>query len=185
MFLKNSLCCISPFVRAAFFCLFNGKGLLLRYFLHAGFVPPNTPQPLDGEPDYTWYVYLTSIMTRLVMHTFPLTLTLTESPTDSALALQHYLQRHRHAPALIPVLNTDLTFISPHARSTNDFVISRVEPLRDNTFVLYYQIHYFIFNLCQDMNIEDSYATSITFAVKDGELVFDVINNERDTVDEF
>ncbi|MGY6030263.1 hypothetical protein [Phytobacter sp. AG2a] len=119
------------------------------------------------------------------MHTFPLTLTLTESPTDSALALQHYLQRHRHAPALIPVLNTDLSFISPHARSTNDFVISRVEPLRDNTFVLYYQIHYFIFNLCQDMNIEDSYATSITFAVKDGELVFDVINNERDTVDEF
>ncbi|MGK9172631.1 hypothetical protein KXR87_05305 [Yokenella regensburgei] len=119
------------------------------------------------------------------MHIFPLNLTLADNHADSARELQHYLQHNRHSPALIPALNMDLGFISPHARSTNAFDINRVEHLRDTTYVLYYQIHYFIFNLCQDMNIEDSYATSITFTVNDGELVFDVINNDRDTVDEF
>lgn len=119
------------------------------------------------------------------MHTFPLTISIGEPGPQSARQLQQFLELHRQDPALIPVLNMDLTFISPHARSTNDFVISRVEHLHDNTWVLYYQINYFIFNLCQDMNIEDVYGTTITFDMQDGYLAFNVINNTRDTVDEF
>ena len=85
------------------------------------------------------------------MNTFPLPVAIHKHNADSAVQLQHYLEQNRQNPALIPILNMDLTFISPHARSTNDFVISRVEHLHDNTYVLYYQINYFIFNLCQEM----------------------------------
>ncbi len=119
------------------------------------------------------------------MNIFPLTIAIDAHDADSALTLKNYLQQHRQSPALIPVLNMDLTFISPHARSTNDFVISKVEHLRENTYVLYYQINYFIFNLCQDMNIEDVYDTTITFNIQNDSLAFNVINNDRDTVDEF
>jgi hypothetical protein len=119
------------------------------------------------------------------MNTFPLTIAINTHNAESAVQVKNYLQQHRQNPALIPLLNMDLIFISPHARSTNNFVISNVEHVRDNTYVLNYQINYFIFNLCQDMNIEDVYATSISFHVEDAYLAFDVIKNERDTVDEF
>ncbi|AUU90090.1 MULTISPECIES: hypothetical protein [Enterobacteriaceae] len=119
------------------------------------------------------------------MNTFPLPVAIHKHNADSAVQLQHYLEQNRQNPALIPILNMDLTFISPHARSTNDFVISRVEHLHDNTYVLYYQINYFIFNLCQDMNIEDVYETSISFNVVQDYLAFTVIHADRDTVDEF
>lgn len=119
------------------------------------------------------------------MHTFPLTISIGEPGPQSARQLQQFIEDHRQDPAFIPVLNMDLTFISPHARSTNDFVISKVEHLRDNTWVLYYQINYFIFNLCQDMNIEDVYDTTISFDVHPHYLAFNVINADRDTVDEF
>ena len=119
------------------------------------------------------------------MHTFPLTVSIGEPGPESARQLQHFLEQNRQNPAFIPILNMDLTFISPHARSTNDFVISRVEHLHDNTYVLYYQINYFIFNLCQDMNIEDVYETSISFNVVQDYLAFTVIHADRDTVDEF
>ena len=119
------------------------------------------------------------------MHTFPLTVSIGEPGPESARQLQHFLEQNRQNPTFIPILNMDLTFISPHARSTNDFVISRVEHLHDNTYVLYYQINYFIFNLCQDMNIEDVYETSISFNVVQDYLTFTVIHADRDTVDEF
>jgi hypothetical protein len=119
------------------------------------------------------------------MNTFPLDITLNKHPAESITQLRQFLQQHRQDPAFIPVLNMDLTFISPHARSLNDFAISKVEHLQGNTYVLYYKINYFIFNLCQDMNIEDVYDTSITFDIQDGCLAFNVINNDRDTVDEF
>lgn len=119
------------------------------------------------------------------MHTFPLTVSIGEPGPASARQLQHFLEQSRQDPALIPLLNMDLTFISPHARSTNDFIISKVEHLDGNTWVLYYQINYFIFNLCQDMNIEDVYDTSISFDVHPPYLAFNVINAERDTIDEF
>lgn len=119
------------------------------------------------------------------MNTLMVEITFGEPGKQTAAQVQSYLQQHRQDPALIPALNMDLTFISPHARSLNDFAISRVEHLRDNTYVLYYKINYFIFNLCQDMNIEDVYDTSITFDIQDSCLAFNVINNDRDTVDEF
>lgn len=119
------------------------------------------------------------------MNTFPLTIAINGRDPQSAVALLDYLAQHRQNPALIPVLNMDLTFISPHAKSLNDFVISKVEHLRENTYVLYYQINYFIFNLCQDMNLEDIYATSLSFTVDDDHLTFNVIESNRDTVDEF
>ena len=119
------------------------------------------------------------------MNTFPLPVAIHKHNADSAVQLQHYLEQNRQNPALIPILNMDLTFISPHARSTNDFIISKVEHLDGNTWVLYYQINYFIFNLCQDMNIEDVYDTSISFDVHPPYLAFNVINADRDTIDEF
>ncbi|MCL5497154.1 hypothetical protein M5Y49_00385 [Escherichia coli] len=119
------------------------------------------------------------------MNTFPLAIAINAHNADAAAQLHDYLEQNRQNPALIPVLNMDLTFISPHARSTNDFIISKVVHLHDNTYVLYYKINYFIFNLCQDMNIEDVYETTISFSVEHNYLAFTVINTHRDTVDEF
>lgn len=67
------------------------------------------------------------------MHTFPLTVSIGEPGPASARQLQHFLEQNRQDPALIPLLNMDLTFISPHARSTNDFIINKVEHLDGNT----------------------------------------------------
>jgi len=119
------------------------------------------------------------------MNRLPLSITLSGQNTETAIQLYDFLQENRQNPALIPILNMDLTFISPHAKSMNDFVIDKVEHLHNNTYSLYYKIHYFIFNLCQDMNIEDIYATSLSFTVDDGYLTFEVIESDRDTVDEF
>jgi len=119
------------------------------------------------------------------MNRLPLSITLSEPGSESAGKLYKFLQENRQHPALIPMLNMDLTFISPHAKTMNDFVIDKVEHLHNNTYSLYYKIHYFIFNLCQDMNIEDIYATSLSFTVDDGYLTFEVIESDRDTVDEF
>lgn len=119
------------------------------------------------------------------MHTFPLPISIGKPGPEWERQLHRYLEQHRQDPELIHIFNMNLAFISPHARSTNDFVISKVEHLHGNTCVLYYKINYFIFNLCQDMNIEDVYATTINFDVHSHYLAFNVINAERDTVDEF
>lgn len=119
------------------------------------------------------------------MNKLTIAITISQHGQETADQLYDFLQENRQHPALIPMLNMDLTFISPHAKTMNDFVIDKVVHLHDNTYSLYYKIHYFIFNLCQDMNIEDIYATSLSFTVDDGSLTFEVIESDRDTVDEF
>lgn len=39
--------------------------------------------------------------------------------------------------------------------------------------------------MCKDMDIDDSYSTTVTFEVNDGLLEFDVIDEKRSTLDEF
>lgn len=119
------------------------------------------------------------------MNRLAIAITISQHGQETADQLYDFLQENRQNPALIPVLNMDLTFISPHAKSMNNFVIDKVEHLHNNTYSLSYKINYFIFNLCQDMNIEDIYATSLSFTVDDGYLTFNVIESDRDTVDEF
>ncbi|HKN03546.1 MAG TPA: hypothetical protein VJY31_06315 [Buttiauxella sp.] len=119
------------------------------------------------------------------MKHYPLTTNLLEQGKGAAGQLYETLNAKRNEPLFKSILNMDLRFIDPNALPSDNFKLNEVEHVRDNTYSLHYSIDYFIFNLCKDMNLEDSFPTSINFDVYNDYLAFDVIDNDRDTVDEF
>lgn len=119
------------------------------------------------------------------MKQYPITTNVKEHGKVAARQLYEILNARRTESTLKSVLNIDLRFIDDKALPSDNFVLDEVEHVRDNTYSLHYSIDYFIFNLCKDMNLEDSFPTTINFEVYDDHLNFDVIDNNRDTVDEF
>ena len=81
------------------------------------------------------------------MNRLPLSITLSGQNTETAIQLYDFLQENRQNPALIPILNMDLTFISPHAKSMNDFVIDKVEYLHNKpiAFIIRFTISSLIY----------------------------------------
>ncbi|TDX13021.1 hypothetical protein EDF88_4302 [Buttiauxella sp. BIGb0552] len=116
---------------------------------------------------------------------YPITTNITEHNNESAKKLFEILSEKIRDRTLVRILNIDLSFIDYRATSSDYIVIQGVEYLYDNTYCIHYTIDYSINNGCKDMYIEDEHETSMNFDVYDVHLDFDLIENVRNTVDEF
>ncbi|EFN5703234.1 hypothetical protein M9720_001363 [Escherichia coli] len=119
------------------------------------------------------------------MTTYPFNLTLPTHGKEAEKILYDYLDKNHSDITLKKILDIDLDFIDSRAQSTDYFIIDDIEYLDENIYVLHYSISYFIYNMCKDMDIDDSYSTTVTFEVNDGLLEFNVIDKKRSTLDEF
>ncbi|MFU8908518.1 hypothetical protein ACNARK_17005 [Proteus sp. DFP240708] len=104
---------------------------------------------------------------------------------DTANLICNYLRENHRDASLRDILNIDLSFIDQRAESTDYFVIQDVDHVDGNSYILFYSISYYIYNLCKDMDIDNDYEASINFEAHDNFLEFDIINSERNTIDEF
>lgn len=119
------------------------------------------------------------------MSTYPIQLNFEAHSQDTANLIYSYLEKNHQDSILKSVLDIDLSFIDYRAQSTGYFIINDVEYVDDDNYILHYKTNYYIYNLCKDMDIDDDYETSINFTLNDGVLVFDMIDGERNILDEF
>lgn len=119
------------------------------------------------------------------MEHYPITTNISEHNSESAKLLYEILSSNIRDKNLIHILNIDLSFIDNRATASDYIIINKVEHLYDNTYTVHYKLDYNIYNGCKDMDIDGEYETSMNFDVYDDHIDFDLIDNDRSTVEEF
>lgn len=116
---------------------------------------------------------------------YPITTNITEHNSESAKQLFKILSNKIKDKSLINILRIDLSFIDYRATASDYIVINEVEHIFHNTYCVHYTLDYYIYNLCKDMDIDSEHLTTMNFDVYDDHIQFDLIDIDRDTVEEF
>lgn len=119
------------------------------------------------------------------MEQYPIITNISEHNSESAKQLFEILTNNIKDKSLISILKIDLTFIDFRATASDFIVINEVEHISDNTYCVHYTLDYYIYNLCKDMDIDSEHLTTMNFDVYDDHIQFDLIDIDRDTVEEF
>ncbi|MFS7195495.1 hypothetical protein AB6866_04730 [Rahnella inusitata] len=110
---------------------------------------------------------------------------ITVHDTIAARILFEILKKESKNKSLINILKIDLSFKNRRIYVHEHIDVENVEYMYDNMYCLHYSLEWDIENGCVDMKESGTHDTTMNFEVHDDYLDFDLIDNLRDTTDEF
>ena len=93
--------------------------------------------------------------------------------------LNEYFDTNQYNEDLLNILLVDLSHLGANTETEGTIFIESVEKGSNGIYHLNYQIPYFAFNGCKDLDINDDHEETVNFTIDENNIYFDIIETEK------